>query len=75
MVKLILALHNHQPVGNFDSVLEEAYTLSYKPFFDVLEKPVAQIVERVKPGYFGSNRVATIDHRPSAIDQHAEAVR
>src|SRR6202142_1078613 len=46
-----------------------------KPFFDVLEKPVAQIVERVKPGYFGSNRVATIDHRPSAIDQHAEAVR
>lgn len=37
MVKLILALHNHQPVGNFDSVLEEAYRLSYKPFFDVLE--------------------------------------
>ncbi len=38
MVKLILALHNPQPVGNFDSVLEEAYKLSYKPFFDVLEK-------------------------------------
>jgi alpha-amylase len=38
MVKLILALHNHQPVGNFDSVLEEAYDLSYKPFFDVLER-------------------------------------
>ena len=38
MVKLILALHNHQPVGNFDSVLEEAYKLSYKPFFDVLER-------------------------------------
>ena len=38
MVKLILALHNHQPVGNFDSVLEEAYALSYKPFFDVLER-------------------------------------
>jgi alpha-amylase len=38
MVKLILALHNHQPVGNFDSVLEEAYNLSYKPFFDVLAK-------------------------------------
>jgi alpha-amylase len=38
MVKLILALHNHQPVGNFDSVLEEGYALSYKPFFDVLER-------------------------------------
>jgi NADH-quinone oxidoreductase subunit M len=24
-----------------------------KPYFDVLEKPVAQIVERVRPGYFG----------------------
>ena len=36
MVKLILALHNHQPVGNFDNVLEEAYSLSYKPFFDTL---------------------------------------
>jgi NADH-quinone oxidoreductase subunit M len=23
-----------------------------KPYFDVLEKPVAQIVERVKPGYY-----------------------
>jgi NADH-quinone oxidoreductase subunit M len=23
-----------------------------KPFFDILEKPVAQIVERVRPGYY-----------------------
>jgi NADH-quinone oxidoreductase subunit M len=23
-----------------------------KPFFDVLERPVAQIVERVQPGYY-----------------------
>ncbi len=23
-----------------------------KPFFDVLERPVAQIVERVRPGYY-----------------------
>ncbi len=38
MVKLVLAIHNHQPVGNFDSVLEEAYRLSYAPFFDVLER-------------------------------------
>ncbi|MBI5744371.1 MAG: DUF1926 domain-containing protein [Elusimicrobia bacterium] len=38
MVKLVIALHNHQPVGNFDSVLEEAYNLSYKPFFDVLDR-------------------------------------
>ncbi|HEY1203677.1 MAG: NADH-quinone oxidoreductase subunit M [Bryobacteraceae bacterium] len=41
-----------------------------KPFFDVLEKPVAQIVERVKPGYFEASG------QPSAISrQVAEAVR
>jgi NADH-quinone oxidoreductase subunit M len=27
-----------------------------KPYFEVLEKPVAQIVERVRPGYFGAAR-------------------
>ena len=54
-----------------------------KPFFDVLEKPVAQIVERVKPGYFeaarqaaashdASGRRATSDGRRAAL---AEAVR
>ena len=28
-VRLILALHNHQPVGNFDGVFEAAYRDSY----------------------------------------------
>ena len=37
-VRLILALHNHQPVGNFDSVFEDAFRTSYRPFLDVLEK-------------------------------------
>ena len=36
-VRLILALHNHQPVGNFDGVFEDAYRTSYRPFLDVLE--------------------------------------
>ena len=35
---LILALHDHQPVGNFDSVFEDAYRTSYRPFLDVLEE-------------------------------------
>jgi NADH-quinone oxidoreductase subunit M len=25
-----------------------------KPYFDILQRPVAEIVERVKPGYFGA---------------------
>jgi alpha-amylase len=36
-VRLILALHNHQPVGNFEGVFEAAYRESYEPFLDVLE--------------------------------------
>ncbi len=31
-----MALHNHQPVGNFDFVFEDAYQKCYKPFLDVL---------------------------------------
>ena len=34
---LCLALHNHQPIGNFDAVIEEAYQKSYLPFLQVFE--------------------------------------
>jgi len=37
-IRLILAIHNHQPVGNFDGVFENAYQDSYLPFLDVLEQ-------------------------------------
>jgi alpha-amylase len=36
-VQLCLVLHNHQPIGNFDGVLEQAYQDSYLPFLDVFE--------------------------------------
>ena len=36
-VRLILALHDHQPVGNFDGVFEGAYRESYLPFLEVME--------------------------------------
>ena len=36
-MKLIMCIHNHQPVGNMDSILEEAYARSYMPFFHVLK--------------------------------------
>ena len=35
---LILAVHGHQPVGNFDWVLGEAYAKAYQPFFNVIER-------------------------------------
>lgn len=34
---LCLVLHNHQPVGNFDGVFEQAYQDSYLPFLEVFE--------------------------------------
>jgi 4-alpha-glucanotransferase len=36
-VRLCLVLHNHQPIGNFDGVIEQAYQDSYLPFLDVFE--------------------------------------
>ncbi|MEX0585976.1 MAG: alpha-amylase, partial [Pirellulales bacterium] len=36
-IHLALVLHNHQPVGNFDGVIEQAYHDSYQPFLDVFE--------------------------------------
>ncbi len=37
-VQFIFAIHNHQPVGNFDFVAEEAYRKAYLPFINVLER-------------------------------------
>ncbi len=37
-IYFVLGFHNHQPVGNFDFVIKEAYEKSYLPFIEVLEK-------------------------------------
>ena len=37
-IKLALGIHNHQPVGNFDFVFEDAYQRAYLPFLQILEK-------------------------------------
>ncbi len=36
-IRFILALHNHQPIGNFEHVFENAYRDSYLPFLDTFE--------------------------------------
>ena len=35
-IRLVLALHNHQPIGNFDGVFEQSFQESYEPFLNVL---------------------------------------
>ena len=37
-VSLLLGIHNHQPIGNFDSVFEYAWDRAYRPFLDVLKR-------------------------------------
>ncbi len=37
-VYLMIAVHNHQPVGNFPWVFEGAFDRSYGPFLDVLKR-------------------------------------
>jgi 4-alpha-glucanotransferase len=35
-ISFALLLHSHQPVGNFDHVIEETYRKAYRPFLDLL---------------------------------------
>ena len=36
-LRFVFALHNHQPVGNFDGVFEGAYRDSYAPFLEMIQ--------------------------------------
>lgn len=37
-LRLALVIHNHQPIGNFDGVFEQAYRDSYRPLLDLLQE-------------------------------------
>lgn len=63
---LVLIIHAHQPVGNFEAVMEHAYEKSYLPFVEILLRhPFLRVglhysggllewIERVHPEYFES---------------------
>ncbi len=70
-VRLVLAIHNHQPIGNFDGVFEAAYEDSYQPFLDVLKDyPSIPISLHVS----GSLLEWLVEKRPEYIDQIRELV-
>ena len=62
--QLVLLIHAHQPVGNFENVLESAYAKSYLPFVEVLARhpsirvglhysgPLLEWIERAHQEYF-----------------------
>jgi len=65
-VRLVLALHNHQPVGNFDGVFEAAEAESYSPFLDVLEQyPEIPISLHLS----GSLLEWLVEHRADYVDR------
>jgi len=37
-IRFVCLLHSHQPVGNFDKVIEEAYQMSYRPYIELFEQ-------------------------------------
>ncbi len=72
-IYLALAIHNHQPVGNFDFVFEEAYNKAYLPMVELLERhptihlalhytgPLRNWLSDQKPDFLG--RVRTLAQR------------
>lgn len=70
-VRLILILHNHQPVGNFDGVFEDAYVDSYLPFLDVFE-PFEDL--RIALHTSGPLFEWLDDHHPEYVDRLAALV-
>ena len=61
---LLLCLHHHQPVGNFDSVLREACDRSYLPFLETLARFPAI---RATLHYSGFLLEWIAEHRPDIL--------
>lgn len=71
-IKLVLALHNHQPVGNFDGVIEAAYQDAYAPLLDLLaEYPEIAITLHCS----GALLEWIVEHRPEYISRVREFVQ
>jgi 4-alpha-glucanotransferase len=63
--QLVLLIHAHQPVGNFEDVFESSYAKSYLPFLETLARhpsvrmglhysgSLLEWLERAHPEYFG----------------------
>jgi len=63
-IHLSLAFHNHQPVGNFDWVFENATQLAYEPMLAALERHPGV---RLALHYTGPLRDWLVEHQPHLI--------
>jgi alpha-amylase len=71
-VQLVMTIHCHQPVGNFDSVFDMAYERSYFPFIEVLERHPGV---RLALHYSGPLLEWIQKNKPSFIDKLAKLVQ
>lgn len=67
-ITLLLGMHNHQPVGNFEQVFREAHDRCYRPFMDRLDEhpslrislhfsgPLLDWMERHEPAFLDALR-------------------
>jgi alpha-amylase len=62
-ISLALAIHNHQPVGNFGWVFAEVYEQAYEPMLEALERTRASACRSTTPARCSSGCVA---ERPSS---------
>lgn len=70
-VQFIFGVHNHQPVGNFDYVIEAAYQRSYRPFLELAEVfPSIALVMH----FSGCLLEWLEDHHPDFLDRVAALV-
>jgi hypothetical protein len=70
-IYLALAIHNHQPVGNFDFVFAEAYEKAYLPMIEALQKHPAI---RLALHYTGPLHDWLLANRPELIERIAALV-
>lgn len=71
-LRLIFAVHNHQPVGNFDGVFAQACRDAYEPFLDVLaDYPDVPVVLHTSGSLLEWLEV----HRPDYISRVQEFVQ
>jgi alpha-amylase/alpha-mannosidase (GH57 family) len=70
-IRFCLVLHNHQPIGNFDGVFEQAYQDSYMPLLDVFE-PFGDL--RLSLHASGPLLEWLDEHHPEYVDRLARLV-
>lgn len=71
-LRFAFALHNHQPVGNFGHVFENAYRDSYRPFLELLEQyPEIPLTLHTS----GPLMEWFVEHKPEYMDRLRRLVR